>query len=82
VGATKEDLTADADRLVALFAARQQSGGAGGGPRTPAPDPSQGARGSNAAADLDARIAQAQKDNNWREVMRLQNSKLDAAKTT
>lgn len=68
-GATREEFAADADALVALLPAAA-------GPRTPAPDPSQGARGGTGAGDLAAQIAQAQKDGDWRKVISLQNQKL------
>jgi len=79
-GTTKEELVADADALLAVFAARQAAGGAGGS-RGPAPDPSQGARGSSAAADTEAQIKEAQAKGDWKTVLRLQNEKLHAAKT-
>ncbi len=68
-GSTRDELAADADALLALF-----PGSAA--PRNPAPDPSQGSRGSNPAGDLDSLIAEAQKAGNFREVIRLQKSKL------
>ena len=46
------------------------------GPRTPAPDPSQGARGGAGTPDLQTLIKEAQDKGDWREVIRLQNSKL------
>lgn len=49
-GSTVEELTADADSLIALFPAVPA------GPRTPAPDPSQGARGGQPGPDLQAQI--------------------------
>jgi hypothetical protein len=68
-GSTREELAADADALLALFPAA--------GPRNPAPDPSQGNRGGgNAAADLDARIAEAQSKRDFRTVIALQKQKL------
>jgi hypothetical protein len=48
-----------------------------GTPRTPAPDPSQGARGAT-PPDLDAQIAAAQKAGNYREVIRLNGLKMAA----
>lgn len=54
---------------------------ANGVPRTPAPDPSQGARGA-APPDLDAQIAAAQKAGNYREVIRLNGLKMQAVATT
>jgi len=66
-GATREDLAADADALLALIPTP--------GPRTPAPDPSQGSRGSG-PADLDTLIHEAQVKGDWRTVISLQNQKL------
>lgn len=68
-GASRDELAADADALVALFPT------APGGPRTPAPDPSQGARGGT-PPDIDAQIREAQAKGDWRTVISLQNSKL------
>ena len=70
-GDTLEALAADADALLALFPATPP------GPRTPAPDPSQGARGGS-APDIEAQIQEAQKAGDWQKVMSLQNSKLIA----
>ena len=67
-GATREELTADADALVALFPAAK--------PGTPAPDPSQGSRGGN-LPDTDALIREAQAKGDWKTVLTLQNAKLD-----
>lgn len=70
-GGTREELEASADRLLAAFP------GAPVGPRTPLPDPSQGARGGGTpAADLDARIAEAQSKRDFRTVIALQKQKL------
>jgi hypothetical protein len=69
VGATRDELVADADALVALFPT------APGTPGTPRPDPSQGSRGG-AGPDLDALIAEAQKAGDWTKVISLQNQKL------
>jgi hypothetical protein len=66
-GETREEMAADADTLKALLPPE--------GPRTPAPDPSQGARGGQ-PADLDAQIREAQAKRDWRTVISLQNSKL------
>lgn len=66
-GADEETLTRQAERLVAL------QGSAG--PRTPAPDPSQGSRGGN-LPDTDALIREAQAKGDWRTVISLQNEKL------
>lgn len=49
-GSTQEELLASADRLLAAFPAQPA------GPRTPAPDPSQGARGGQPGPDLQAQI--------------------------
>jgi hypothetical protein len=70
VGGSREELTADADQLLTLFPA------ASAGPRTPAPDPSQGARGGTPGPDLEAQIAEAHKSGDWRRVAALQKSKL------
>lgn len=69
-GATQEELTASADRLLAAFPA------APAGPRTPAPDPSQGARGGQPGPDLQAQIAQAKADGNFDRAIALERSKL------
>jgi hypothetical protein len=66
-GATRDELAADADALVALFPAA--------GPRTPAPDPSQGARGGQPSGDIDARIAEAQKSGDWQTAIALKRQK-------
>lgn len=73
-GGTQEELLASADRLLAAFPAAPA---APPGPRTPAPDPSQGARGGQPGPDLEARIAEAQAKGDWRTVLALQNSKLN-----
>lgn len=67
-GATREELAADADALVALFPA------APAGPRTPAPDPSQGARGT-AVPDLDAQIADAYSKGDFQTAIALKQQK-------
>lgn len=67
-GKTREEMAADADALLALFPAAPVK------PGTPAPDPSQGARGT--VPDIDSRIAEAQKRGDWRAVLSLQNDKL------
>jgi hypothetical protein len=69
-GATQEELTASADQLLAAFPA------APAGPRTPAPDPSQGARGGQPGPDLDAQIAEAKKAGDFRKAIALERSKL------
>ncbi|HEY9475257.1 MAG TPA: hypothetical protein VIS06_15600, partial [Mycobacteriales bacterium] len=71
-GSSREELAADADALLALFPAQARLG-----PRTPAPDPSQGARGGG-GADLDTQITEAQKAGNWSRVIALKNQKLAA----
>lgn len=58
-GSTRDELTADADALKALF-----SSSTSGTPGTPAPDPSQGARGGSGS--LDAEIAEAEAKGNHR----------------
>ena len=68
-GATREELDADADALLALFPA------APAGPRNPAPDPSQGSRGAQ-PPDLEAQIVAAQKAGDFRKVIALQKQKL------
>jgi hypothetical protein len=65
-GATRDELLADADALLQLFPAAA--------PRTPVPDPSQGARGTQ-PADLESQIAAAQKAGNVRQVIALQKQK-------
>lgn len=67
-GATRDELVADADALVALFPTAK--------PGTPVPDPSQGSRGGN-LPDTDALIREAQAKGDWRTVISLQNQKLD-----
>lgn len=69
-GATREEFSANADKLIASFPA------APAGPRTPAPDPSQGARGGQPGPDIDAQIAEAQKAGDVNRVINLQRSKL------
>lgn len=73
IGTTKEELLADADAFVALFPA-----GTAPKPRTPAPDLSQGARGTS--VDIDARIAEAMKNGHVAQALSLQNEKLRTAK--
>lgn len=69
IGKTKDELAADADALLALFPAAPT------GPRAPAPDPSQGARGGG-APDIDTQIREAQAKGDVKTVLRLQNDKL------
>lgn len=64
-GASREDLAADADALLALFPAA--------GPRTPAPDPTQGARGP---VDIDQQIRDAEASGDSREAIRLKRQRL------
>lgn len=71
-GSTQEELLASADRLLAAFPAMPA------GPRTPAPDPSQGARGGQPGPDLDAQIAEARKAGDYRKAISLERSKLGA----
>lgn len=68
-GGTQEELLASADRLLAAFPA---------GPRTPAPDPSQGARGGQPGPDLTAQIEEARKAGDFRKAISLERSKLAA----
>lgn len=67
-GSTREELVADAAALKALIPEPT-------GPRTPVPDPSQGARGTQ-PPDLENQIAEAQKAGNFRQVIALQKQKL------
>lgn len=69
-GSTQEELLASADRLLAAFPAPPA------GPRTPAPDPSQGARGGQPGPDLEAQIAAATAAKDWRKAAALQKQKL------
>lgn len=71
-GATREELEADADDLLESFATKASTKSE---PSTPAPDPTQGARGS--ANDLDARIAAAEAKGRAgvRELLRLKEEK-------
>lgn len=71
-GGTQQELLASADRLLAAFPT------APAGPRTPAPDPSQGARGGQPGPDLQAQIDQAKKDGDFRKAISLERSKLAA----
>jgi hypothetical protein len=71
-GATREELVADADELVALFPT------APAGPRNPAPDPSQGARGGQPGPDLQAQIAAAKARGDIKTAIALERSKLSA----
>ncbi|MGW1057615.1 hypothetical protein [Micromonospora rubida] len=68
-GSTREELEADADALLTLFPT------APAGPRNPAPDPSQGNRGTQ-PPDLEAQIAAAQAKGDVRGVIALQKQKL------
>lgn len=69
-GATQEELLASADRLLAAFPA------APAGPRNPAPDPSQGARGGQPGPDLQAQIEAAKKAGDFWKAAALERSKL------
>jgi hypothetical protein len=71
-GGTQEELLASADRLLAAFPA------APAGPRTPAPDPSQGARGGQPGPDLQAQIAAAKAKGDIKTAIALERSKLSA----
>lgn len=55
---------------------------AASGPRTPAPDPSQGPRPGGTAGGIGDQIAQAKAKGDWRTVLSLENSKLANTKTT
>jgi len=74
-------LTAAIDALVT---AKPYLAAAGPGPRTPAPDPSQGAKpgGTASKGSLDEQIAAAQKASDWRAVVSLNSQKLAAAART
>jgi hypothetical protein len=65
-GTTRDELEADADALKALIPATTGNGGA---PGTPAPDPSQGARGG--ASQLQAALKAAQEKGDAKESIRL-----------
>jgi hypothetical protein len=71
-GATRDELAADADALLALFPS------APAGPRTPAPDPSQGARGGQPGPDLQAQIAEAKAKGDFKTAIALERTKLQA----
>lgn len=68
-GATREELSAHADRLLTLFPTTPPP------PGTPKPDPTQGGRGGS-SVDLDTQIQEAQKNGDVRAVIRLQRQKL------
>jgi len=72
-GGTREELLADAQALQSLIPAAP----AQQGPRTPAPDPSQGSRGP---VDVDALIREAESKGNVRESIRLKAAKAAAAR--
>jgi len=67
-GTTRDELVADADELLTLFPAP--------GPRTPAPDPSQGARGGQPGPDLQAQVAEARARGDFKAAIALERSKL------
>lgn len=69
-GASLEEFTADADALVALFPA------APAGPRNPAPDPSQGARGGQPGPDHAAKVAELKAKGDIWGAVALERSKL------
>lgn len=77
-GGTKEELEADADALLAAF---PQPAASAGNPRTPVEALRPGAMPNPADPSLDDQIAAANKAGNWREVLRLQNTKLANAST-
>lgn len=66
VGDSREALAADADALLALFPTAA-------GPRTPAPDPTQGARGP---VDIDQQIRDAEAKGDAGEAIRLKRQRL------
>ncbi len=66
-GASREELEASADKLLAAFPA---------GPRTPLPDPSQGARGGTPGPDIDAQVAEARSKGDYRRAIALERQKL------
>lgn len=69
-GSTRDELLADADELLTLFPGAV-------GPRLPAPDPSQGARGGPSTnGDLQAQIAEATRAGDWRKAAALEKTKL------
>lgn len=68
-GTTAEEMAAHADELLAAVPALAQGNGGTGTPGTPAPDPTQGARGNT--TDLEAQLKAAQEKGNAREVIRL-----------
>jgi hypothetical protein len=72
-GASRDELTADADALKALF-----PGGTSATPGIPAPDPSQGARGGS--NELEGLLKAAQEKGNTREAIRLKTA-IAASKT-
>lgn len=69
-GSTQEELAASADRLLAAFPT------APAGTRTPAPDPSQGARGGQPGPDLTAQIEAARTAGDFRKAISLERQKL------
>ena len=73
-GGTREELEAHADRLLTLFPATQS------GPRTPAPDPSQGTRGGQPGPDLEAQIAELKTKGDYWGAAALERSKLQSIK--
>jgi hypothetical protein len=73
IGNTREEFEADADELLATFPGAPA--GDPNTPRTPAPDPSQGARGTG-PADLDSQIAAAEQAGDTRKAIALKTQKL------
>lgn len=70
VGKTRDELATDADALKALFpGGGQQAAGGTGQPGTPAPDPSQGARGG--VNELQALLKAAEEKRDTKEAIRL-----------
>lgn len=70
-GGTREELLESADLLLAAFPAQPA------GPRTPAPDPSQGARGAAPGPDLQAQIAAKKAAGDFLGAIALERSKLN-----
>lgn len=75
-GKTREELTADADALVAEFGITP---GKPAAPAVPKPDPAQGARPG--VSDIDAEIEDAQKKRDFVRVIQLREQKAAASKT-
>lgn len=71
-GSTQEELQASADQLLAAFPAAPP------GPRNPAPDPSQGARGGQPGPDHAARVAELKAKGDIWGAVALERAKLQA----